>query len=512
MVSLHDEPAWLERIRGALLRADAGAAEAMLGQALNDFPDSPELRRIHAHLLLQAGRSVEGVAVLRALLDQHPGDAASAFTLARVLVGQSRTAAAASTLLACFADAANREDAELAINAIELLDDAGRKADAAAIAMAAIAANPDGARLHAYAGVLLTQLGEFELAQGHYRAALEHDERAWEWHVPIGLSATRRYVELTHPDVAMFKAGLTRPDLSDLARAELHFAIAKVHDDVGCYPVAATHLQQGNAICHRLSPWPHEAWRRVMHAKLASGAFGTVASATPDFVPVFILGMPRTGTTLLATHLARDPTICNRGEQPWLAQLARRFEPGNAVNPATLQVAAGEYARWARQDDAGHCRWFIDKQPLNFRFVDLALAMFPDAKILHCVRGARDTALSLWGQCFLGGTQGYSYDFDDIQRVLHDESQLMAHWRRCYPDAIRIVRYEDLVSSPRGTLAGIAAWLGLTAWSPDAPPTGRASSISTASVWQARQPIYTHSVGRWRHYAEWVPELLRFSE
>ncbi|MGH8146794.1 MAG: tetratricopeptide repeat-containing sulfotransferase family protein [Rhodanobacteraceae bacterium] len=495
-----------------MLRGNVGAAETMLVQALNDFPDSSELRRIQAHLLLQAGRSAEGITALRALLDKDPGDAASAFILARVLIGQSRTAAAAQTMLACFANEVNRKDAELAISAIELLDDAGRKADAASIARVTIAANPSDTRLHAYAGMLLAQRGEFEPARGHYLTALERDERAWEWHVPIGLSATYRYVELAHPDVAMFEAGLTRPGLSELARAELHFAIAKVHDDVGRYSVAATHLRPGNAMYHRLSPWPHKSWRCAIEAKLASAPSGAATPATPGFVPVFIVGMPRTGTTLLATHLARDPAVCNRGEPTWLAQLAQRFEPGGAANPATLQAAAGEYARWSRQDDADHCRWFIDKQPLNFRFVDLALAMFPDARILHCVRSARDTALSLWMQCFLGGAQGYSYDFDEIQRVMRDESRLMAHWQRLYPDAIRVVRYEDLVSNPRGVLAGIAGWLGLSAWPPDASPSEPASSISTASLWQARQPVYMHAIGRWRRYAEWVPELLRFSE
>lgn len=506
MTDPHAESAWLDKIRAALLRGDSSAMQEMLTAALVYFPRSVDLRRIWARVLEQRGRDSEAIEVLRELLRDDPHDVASAFTLAHMLIRQHAVAAATAILASCFAGAEGAADPDLAIGAIELLDDTGRKAEAAAVADNALVAHPNDARLHAYAGVLQTQLGNFVSARTHYLVALDRDERAWEWHVPLGLVSTQQYLDTAHPDFARLTLGLERGQLSGLARAELHFALAKVHDDVGRYASAAGYLRPGNALCRELAAWPREVWRGQIAAALGRGVRRCTALSRPDFVPVFIVGMPRTGTTLLATQLARRPGVCARGEPTWLAQLARRSDLDHT---AALQAAASDYTRWSVRDDGDGCRWFIDKQPLNFRFVDLAVAMFPHARIIRCVRSPRDTALSLWTQCFLGKAQGYSYDFDDIALVMRDESMLMQHWQQRYPDAIRVVRYEDLVSSPEAVLDGVAQWLGVTAAPTDAKPPGLAS-ISTSSVWQARQRIHARSIGRWRNYADVVPELLQF--
>jgi hypothetical protein len=176
-----------------------------------------------------------------------------------------------------------------------------------------------------------------------------------------------------------------------------------------------------------------------------------------------------------------------------------------------LASAAATYASRTRQDDAGIARWFIDKQPLNFRYVNLMLAMFPAAKVIHCRRGARDNALSLWMQCFLEPVHDYSYDFDDIAWVMRAEARLMAHWQSRYPEAIRDVPYEAMVADPQAVVAGLAAWLGLPPRDGSDRAARPAAAISTASLWQARQPIYARAIGRWKHYAAYVPELLRIA-
>lgn len=510
MSTTRTEGVWLDEIRLLITRGQSAAAQALLARALAEYPSSRELRRAQAGALQQAGRSGEAESVLRTLLEANTGDASASFALARSLGSRGHASAAAAVVRKCFTSHANLRDAGLAIAAIELLDGFDCKRDAADIAEAAIVANPDDARLHAYAGMLQIQLGEFKQARRHYLFALERDGRAWEWHVPIGLSSAQRYHDDTHADFALFQQGLHREALSDKARAETHFALGKAHDDIGGYDEAARHFREGNAIAHRLTKWSRKAWRRTVEARLASKPFTCSNLATEGFTPIFIVGMPRSGTTLLAELMSRRPNVCNRGELPWLARLAG--EPGLAGNPnrAELQRAATRYVAQARRDDSGDARWFIDKQPLNFRYVDLALALFPDARIVLCQRSPRDTALSLWMQCFLEDVQGYAYDFGDIALVMHDCERLMAHWRRRFPASIRNIRYEELVSKSGPAVEELAGWMGLPTADPAIIPHPiPTSAISTASLWQARQPVNARSIGRWQHYASCIPELMK---
>lgn len=513
MIDTRDEQVWLSEIRAQVSCGDVQHAQVMLTKALNDYPTSIELRRLQAGLFQQAGRSAEAEAIFHKLLAQSPGDTTSAFSLARTLKEQGRVAKLASVLRDCLAHETNRGDANLAIAGIEFLDDCERERDAAAIAQAAIADIPDDPRLHAYAGMLEIQLGDFEQARQHYLFAL-HDARAWEWHVPIGLSSAQRYTTHDHPDFALFSTGLQRDDLSDKARAELHFAAGKARDDIGEYEVAARHFREGNSIAHRLTKWSRKSWRRAVEARLSTQSVGHPPEHSDDFMPVFIVGMPRSGTTLLAELLSRFPKTCNRGELPWIALLAQRPELVGNPDLAALARAAAIYASQSRRDDAEEARWFIDKQPLNFRYLDLMLAMFPHAKIVHCQRSPRDTASSLWMQCFREEVQGYAYDFADIALVMRDEEKLMSHWRELYPQSIYVVRYEDVVTAAEETINALGAWIGLPAHGPIAldPLSGGARTISTASLWQARQPINVRSIGRWKHYVPHVSELLRFSE
>jgi len=504
------EQNWLDSVRTLLLSGQVASAQTTLTHALAEFPVSADLRRVQAGILQRGGHPHAAEQVLRELLKQNAGDAASAFALAELLKNECRSGAAAAVIRECFAGTQNSSDAELAIKAIELLDGCGRKHDALAVTQSAIAANRDDPRLHAYAGMLAVQLGEFNNARKHYLFALERDMRSVEWHVPLGLSNTLRYDNPDHPDLALFRQSLGRDGLSGVARAELHFALGKASDDIGDYASAAQHYREGNAIRKRTANWSRKAWRRAIEARLGIAPNVAALSPTEEFTPIFVVGMPRSGTTLLAELLSQDPQICNCGELPMLARLAQDAALAGTSNHAALRHAAASYVREARQDGATEAHWFIDKQPLNFRYVDLALAMFPDAKIIHCDRSERDVALSLWMQCFLEDVQGYSYNFDDIAMVMGDRSRLMAHWNQRHARSITTIRYEELVSAPDQITEALAKWIGL-------PPRTRVistpeskPSISTASLWQARQPVYSTSVGRWKHFAKQVPELLRF--
>ncbi|MGH8211614.1 MAG: tetratricopeptide repeat-containing sulfotransferase family protein [Rhodanobacteraceae bacterium] len=502
-----DEQAWLDRGRACVLRGDLGGAETVFTSALAEYPRSFDLRRALAGVYQQTTNSARAELLLRELHAERPGDFASALALARLLLAQARGHAAAQVLLECFRK--GEHDPELAIKAIEMLDHADRKIEAAAIARIALAVTPDDARLHAYSGMLQIQLGQFEQAREHYLYALEHAPEACEWHVPLGLASAQRYHSATHPDFALFHACAQRVDLGEKARSTLLFALGKAHDDIGDYAQAASNFREANALARALTRWSRKDWRRGVEARLAARPFQASAQPSDDFVPVFIVGMPRSGTTLLAQLLGRFPGVRNRGELPWIARFARLPEFAGEPTHAALERAAAEYRRQATQDDSGDSRWFIDKQPLNFRYVDLMLAMFPNARIIHSRRSARDTALSLWMQSFTEDVQGHAYDFGDIAAVKQDEVRLMERWRELHGHSIHDVRYEELVANPQAAVADVANWIGLEQ-SAVSPIDGSGPSISTASLWQARQPIYRHSLERWRNYEGYVPELMRF--
>ena len=171
---------------------------------------------------------------------------------------------------------------------------------------------------------------------------------------------------------------------------------------------------------------------------------------------------------------------------------------------SALQSVRDLIATQMRRDDAP-ARYYIDKNPLNYRHVNLALALFPNARVVHLQRDARDTALSWWSQHFAHPDLGFSYDFPSIAAVMRSHERLMAHWRATLRAQILEVDYEALATDPDAQLARIAAFVGLR--DSVAADASDADVITTASVWQARQPVYASAIGRWRRYAEFVPEL-----
>ncbi len=227
-----------------------------------------------------------------------------------------------------------------------------------------------------------------------------------------------------------------------------------------------------------------------------------------DGVPIFVVGLPRTGTTLVAELLGRHPDIRNRGELPTLAYLAERLAGLDAAQrTGALDDAAAVYLAHLRRDDAP-ARCYIDKNPLNFRYLDTVAALFPNARVIYCRRHARDTALSIWSQSFAHDDYGFAADFHDIAAVATGCDDLMAHWERSLSIPIITVDYEQVTTDPATTIAQLVAQLGLAPFDLAQANPDVASAITSASQWQARQPIHQRSVERWRSYADYLPELI----
>jgi len=359
----------------------------------------------------------------------------------------------------------------------------------------------------AQAGSLAQSLGYFDTAREHYLGAIEAGLDLNAWHIHAALAHLQRYTDSGHSDLALFARLETDPRLNIAARTALWFARAKACDDLGEDKQAALWLEQANRQERQLRPWERSSWQAGMERARAWSAV-PLQRETQRGRPLFVLGMPRSGTTLLAERLGRHADIRLRGELPFLDYVARQWVyAGSPGELGHLQQAASFYRAHLYQDDAPR-KLYLDKNPMNLRYLGLIASLFPDAAVIVCRRQLRDTALSLYFQQFAHADYGFAQDFSDIAEVARDAASLFDQARLGADLDLREVEYEALVTQPQTTLAALLDWLGLD--SSTATVSGAAaSSIGTASLWQARQDIYTRSMGRWRRYARLLPGLLK---
>ncbi|HEY8025590.1 MAG TPA: sulfotransferase, partial [Burkholderiaceae bacterium] len=235
--------------------------------------------------------------------------------------------------------------------------------------------------------------------------------------------------------------------------------------------------------------------------------------------PIFVLGMPRSGTTLVEQILASHPDVCAAGEMPFISEASEGLElypnwklgyPIGQKMPldATLEQRAEFYLKRVEElvSVTGR-RYFTDKQPENYYNLGLIAAMFPNARIIHCRRDPVDTCISCYNTLF-AVKHYWSYDFGFLGRTYRRYWDLMQHWRNVLPGRFLEVRYEQVVGDIEQEARKLLEWCGLP-WDDrvlrfyenDRP-------VNTASVAQVRQPIYTSSVGKWKKWEPYIGPLL----
>jgi tetratricopeptide (TPR) repeat protein len=314
------------------------------------------------------------------------------------------------------------------------------------------------------------------------------------------------------------------PNLGDDDRAALQFGLAQALDARGDCHAAAEHAREANAL--RLAAFKRRKrdYRPAMHGSFVSEV---LATCTPDFFvrtsgfgleseqPVFIVGLPRSGTTLAEQFLASHSRVFAGGELRSCRETLQSLPVAMNRNDTPLQCLRDidrETARNLAQQLLNRLRALderalriVDKMPENFLHLGLIRVLFPTARLIHCRRDLRDVALSCWMTKFTA--LSWTCDQEHIVSYFEEYSRLMDHWREVLPSPPLDVAYEDLVEDTEGTARGIIEWCGLE-WEPgclDFYATQR--PVRTASATQVRRPIYKNSVGRWKNYENSLSEL-----
>ena len=544
----------LEQAIADLDAGDLVAAAKAAASLLAERPDDHQVLRFAAALALVEKRFADSEKLLNRALENAPtprdkaplwaahGELAKAIDNAEYAEESYRRAALADPSdmehLVRFADVlAVRGKIELAIDLMRetmvrhpqdprpcvalgnILLKTGRQRDALAIYDIALRRDPNSADAHFNAGVALTMLGELEGARTATQNALKLDPYMTGYYQLASLGA----LKTDDPAITHLESMLDDAKASTEARIDAGFALARAFDDAGDTGRAFPALVKANGLKRATLSYDIgvDEMRIDRIAALFSKDFFSRFAGMSDskLAPIFIFGMPRSGTTLVEQMLAGHRDVEAGGEQSAMVDTARWIgeawgKRGEAAPGTDEQVRADIRNIVAMYTQAtarlqGRKAHFTDKLPGNFMFLGLIHLMFPEARLIHCKRDPVDTSLSCYQRLFSSDVP-YSYDLMELGQYYRLYERLMQHWHTVLPPGrILDVEYESLVADPEGGLRRISAFCGLEYQASCLDFQNVKRSVTTASAVQVRKPLYKTSVQRWKKYGSQLNPLLR---
>ena len=502
----------------ALVAGRLAEAEQLLRDTLKARPDDVAALRMLAEIATRLGRYEDAEVLLTQCLELAPGFVPARHNLAVALYRQTRAAEAAAQidrLLA--ADPANPSYRNLKAAALSQL---GEYAQALAVyepLLADYPAQPKGWMSYGHA---LKTVGRQPDAVAAYRKSLEqapHLGEAW-WSL-----ANLKTFRFTEQDLEAMRSQLARQELAAEDRFHLHFALGKALEDAGDYEASFAHYRDGNALRKESLDYDaDETHAHVMRSKaLFTRAFFAARQGFGDPAPdpIFILGLPRSGSTLVEQILSSHSQIEGTMELPDMPALAKRLggrtrkdqeslypEALAALDAEACRALGAEYLQRTQGQRKLGRAYFIDKMPNNFAHVGMIQLILPNARIIDTRRHPLGGGFSAFKQHFARG-QGFTYDLTDLGRYYADYVELMAHFDAVLPRRVHRVIYEQMIAEPEAQVRALLDYCGLPFEEACLRFYENDRAVRTASSEQVRRPIFTEGLDQWRHYEPWLDPL-----
>lgn len=508
-------PAHLEALHClAALHQRAGRhAEAvpLLDKVLALAPGNVPAHANLADSLARLGRLVEAEAVLDRGLALAPDSAAAARNLARACEGLARFSDTEVCSRKAIALEPDHVEGHLLLGVG--LRQLGRSAEALAAYDQAARLVPNDPVILANRGNVLCDMGRIEEGVAAYRQSIRlRPDYAQTYYLLVSARRQKSW----DGDLKAMERMYREPATTDDQRLFLAFGLGKACEDLGRYDEAFAYFAEGNRLRRALSPYSiadDEAFIGRLKAAFDASFFARHQGlGSPDRRPIFVLGLPRSGTTLIEQILASHPQVHGGGELPDMDAVTRPVLddlPGalRHLRPADWQQLAARYlARLAaRESTKAH---ITDKMPQNFLRIGMIATMLPNASIVHCVRDPLDTCLSAYKNHFASAGLLWSYDLADTGRYYRLYAGLMAHWRAVLPGRLIEVHYEALVADPETEIHRLLDACGLPFDAACLEFHRSRRAVLTRSFAQVRRPVYSDSVRGARRYEKHLGPLI----
>jgi tetratricopeptide (TPR) repeat protein len=404
---------------------------------------------------------------------------------------------------------------EAMVNLADTERSLGHARESESILGTVLAADPGNALAWHSMGVLKEQLGDREAAAEALCRAIELGPEIAVSHYQLAQLRGRR---TSDAELRLRSELYMRPDLTAEQRVYLGFALGLAHEQRSDHEQAFRHWAAANRVRAETHPYDHEKSRDFVERIIASFEASPPANAAPPDAgprPVFVLGMPRSGTSLTEQILASHPLVVGAGELPYMEATTRQSEDltGVAFPESCLRLTDEQCAILGHNYMSRHAsmpsstRYVVDKTPMNFQYIGLISRILPHARIIHCRRDPVDVCLSIFQRPF-EASHRYSHDLESLGTYYQLYARLMAFWRSQRPLAMLEVTYEDTVADVAAQSRRMLDFLDLPFDEAVLAFHSTRRLVRTPSAMQVRQPIYSDSVNAWKRYEKHLGPLL----